>query len=174
MVQLANDPAAMLAHLSASAAGRMVLADTGGLHAVLYLMTTRPVTEAHRTAMGEALRTAVERSFKTWTASPEVQQETIARHEWRGRYVGFWHIHPPRRVGDGYAPGRPPGDEDLAVAREKGQFLTLVFQPDGFDLYDLSAVAADPRAAGPPSPLVRHRSADWARRFRDRPREATP
>ena len=116
MVELADDPAAMLALLSASPEGRQVLAGAGGLHAMLYQMTTEAPTPARRRAMDEVLRGAVLRYFKTWTASPELQLEAIGRHEWRGRYVGFWHLHPPRIASDGYAPGLEPSAEDLAIA----------------------------------------------------------
>ena len=132
-----------------------VLAGTGGLHAVLFQMTTEAPTPARRRALDEVLRGAVERHFKTWTASPEVQREGIERHEWRGRYVGFWHLHPPRITAGGYASGLEPSTEDLAIAVEQGQLLTLVFQPDGFDAYDLAPVSA----SGGCSPRFRRRSA---------------
>lgn len=166
MVELADDPAAMLALLSASPEGRQVLAGAGGLHALLYQMTTEGPTPARRRAMDDVLRGAVLRYFKTWTASPEVQLEAIGQHEWRGRYVGFWHLHPPRMASDGYAPGLEPSAEDLAIAVEMGQLLTLVFQPDGFDAYDLAAVSASGTATLSQARVVRHRSAAWELRFR--------
>ncbi len=60
----------------------------------------------------------------------------IESTEWRGRYVGFWHIHPPRLSSRGFESGIEPSHEDLRNAVELGQFLTFVFQPDGFDAYD--------------------------------------
>jgi hypothetical protein len=166
MAELKDEPAALLAFLSSSPPGREVLSGAGGLHALLYQMTTRPPGEAQRRAMETVLAEAVARYFKTWTASPETQLENIRRNDWSGRYVGFWHIHPPRLSADGYAPGIEPGLEDLAIAVEKGQLLTFVFQPEGFDAYDLAPVAA----AGTPSlsnaRVVRHRSPAWERRFR--------
>jgi hypothetical protein len=115
--------------------------------------------------MEEVLRGAVERYFKTWTLSPEAHREAIERHEWRGRHVGFWHLHPPRIASDGYAPGLEPSPEDLAIAVEVGQLLTLVFQPDGFDAYDLASLSASGSAALSSARVMRHRSADWKRRF---------
>ena len=129
-------------------------------------MTTEVPTPARRRAMDEVLRGAVLRYFKTWTASPEVQLEAIGRHEWRGRYVGFWHLHPPRIASDGYAPGLEPSAEDLAIAVEMGQLLTLVFQPDGFDAYDLAPVSASGMTKQSQARVVRHRSAAWKLRFR--------
>ncbi|HET9317788.1 MAG TPA: hypothetical protein VFQ51_19495 [Vicinamibacteria bacterium] len=169
MVALADDPASMLAFLSASSEGQRVLAGAGGLHALLHQMTTEPPTPARRRAMDEVLQGAVERFFKTWTVTPEVQLEAIGRHDWRGRYVGFWHLHPPRITSDGYAPGLEPSAEDLSIAMETGQLLTLVFQPDGFDAYDLAAVSAAGTAALSQARVVRHRSDAWKQRF-ERPR----
>lgn len=166
IVELADEPPAMLAFLSASPEGRHVLAGTGGLHALLFQMTSEPPTPARRRVMDEVLRGAVERYFKTWTTSPEVQREGIERHEWRGRYVGFWHLHPPRITSDGYTPGLEPSVEDLAIAVETGQLLTLVFQADGFDAYDLAAISAPGTAARSQPRVVSHRSAAWQRRFR--------
>jgi len=166
MAELRDDPAALLAFLSASAAGEEVLARTGGLHAVLYQVARHAPTPAERRALDEALRAAVARYFKTWTVSPETQLENIGRHDWRGRYVGFWHLHPPRLGPAGYEPGIEPSAEDLAIARDKGQLLTLVFQPDGFDLYDLSPVAASGNATLSQARVARHRSPAWERRFR--------
>ena len=58
--------------------------------------------------------------------------ETLAAGELpTGRYVGLWHSHP------GYPSGAPPSPDDLAVARAQGRFITLVFRPDGYDVYDL-------------------------------------
>ena len=166
LIVLEDDPAALLSFLSSSADGQHVLHSTGGLHALLYQMTTRPATPEQRAVLRRVVKGAVETHFKTWSLTPEVQREEITRHEWRGRYVGFWHIHPPRSGPGGYAPGMEPSLEDLALAAEKGQFLTLVFQPDGFDLYDLAGVAGSGRVSLSDARVVRHRSEAWARRFR--------
>jgi hypothetical protein len=104
--------------------------------------------------------------LKTWSVSPEVQRAMIEAHDWRGRYVGFWHVHPPRPDGSTYAPGLEPSLEDMVVALEKGQFLTIVFQPDGFDAYDLSPLSAAGRPDLSQARVIRHRSAGWQRRFR--------
>lgn len=166
MVELKDDPAALLALLSQSAPGQEVLKKTGGLHALLYQMTTRPPTEAQHRAMDQVVLGAVATHFKTWNVSPEMQLEIIGKNEWRGRYVGFWHVHPPRRGTGGYAPGLEPSMEDMTIAVEKGQFLTIVFQPDGFDVYDLSPLAVTRTPALSAARVIRHRSAEWERRFR--------
>jgi hypothetical protein len=168
MVALRDDPAEMLASLSSTPMGREVLAGAGGLHALLYRMTTQAPAAAERRAMDEVLRAAVARYFKTWTVTPETQAENIARHDWRGRYVGFWHLHPPRPGPGGPGAGLEPSLEDLQIAVEKGQLLTLVFQPDGFDLYDLSPLAGSGTPALSGARVVRHRSLEWMRRFQAR------
>jgi hypothetical protein len=165
MVELEDDPAALLAHLGRSPHGRDVLETSGGLHALLYQMTTRPPTAAQRGALDVVLRHAVATHFKTWTVSPAIQRDMIERHEWRGRYAGFWHIHPPRPDGATYAAGFEPSLEDMTLAVEKGQFLTIVFQPDGFDLYDLAPMAAAGRPDLSRARVVRHRAPAWAERF---------
>ena len=166
VVELKDDPAAVLALLSQSPQGQEVLKKTGGLHALLYQMTTRPPTDAQRRAMDQVVLGAVSTHFKTWSVSPEVQLEMIRKNDWRGRYVGFWHIHPPRQGTGAYAPGIEPSMEDMTVAIEKGQFLTIVFQPDGFDVYDLSPLALSGRPELSNMRVLRHRSAVWERRFR--------
>ena len=111
------------------------------------------------------LASAVHVHFKTWAIDPVAQQAMIAANDWSGRYVGFWHLHPPRPVPSGYGPGFEPSHEDMTIAVEHGQLLTLVFQADGFDGYDLGAMA---RAGGPDlskARVIRHRSAGWKRRF---------
>ena len=89
----------------------------------------------------------------------------IEKHEWRGRYVGFWHLHPPARGGGGLAAGLEPSMEDMQVAVEKQQFLTIVFQPDGFDAYDLEPLARAGRADLSLARVIRHRSPEWRARF---------
>lgn len=166
MVELKGHPAALLALLGQSEAGQEVLKKTGGLHALLYQMTTRPATDAQHRAMDQVVLGAVSTHFKTWNVTPEMQLEMIGKNQWRGRYVGFWHVHPPRQGPGGYAPGLEPSLEDMTIAVEKGQFLTIVFQPDGFDVYDLSPLSVTRTPALAAARVIRHRSAEWERRFR--------
>ncbi len=170
MVELKDDPKGLLDFLSRSPGGQQLLKTTGGLHALLFQMTSRPEPdEARRRALDRVLASAISVHFKTWSIDPELQLAMIRQNDWQGRYAGFWHLHPPRPAAQGYAPGLEPSLEDMTIAVERGQFLTIVFQPDGFDLYDLSALAV----AGTPdlsrSRVIRHRSKDWERRFREAP-----
>ena len=166
MVELREDPQALLDFLTASVDGQHILSSTGGLHAHLFQMTTRTPTAEQRRVLDGIVAGAVATHFKTWTVSPELQQEMIDRHDWRGRYVGFWHIHPPLRTNDGLAPGLEPSMEDMQIALEKQQLLTIVFHPDGFDAWDLEPLARAGRPDLSLAKIIRHRSPEWARRFR--------
>jgi len=166
MPELSADPKALLDFLSGSAEGLQVLSTAGGLHAHLHQMTTRPPTAEQRRVLDQVIASAITVVFKTWTVTPETQMEMIRDHDWEGRYVGFWHIHPPLRTAAGYGPGMEPSMEDMTIAVAEGQLLTLVYQPTGFDAYDLAPLAA----AGTPdlskARVVRYRSPEWERRFR--------
>jgi hypothetical protein len=48
---------------------------------------------------------------------------------------------------------------------ELGQFLTLVFQPDGFDAYDLSPLARTRTTNLARARVVSYRAPDWTLRF---------
>lgn len=165
MLEVRSNPKALLDLLTASVEGQQILSGTGGLHAHLYQMTTRTPTDAQRRVLDGILAAAVAVHFKTWTVTPEVQHAMIERNDWRGRYVGFWHIHPPRRTAGGFAAGFEPSMEDMTVALEKGQFLTLVFQPDGFDAYDLEPLSRAGQAVLSKARIVRYRSPDWGKHF---------
>lgn len=53
----------------------------------------------------------------------------------------------------------------MNLALEKGQFLTIVFQPDGFDVYDLEPLTSARQAVLSKARVIRYRSPEWARRF---------
>lgn len=165
MVNLESEPGKLLGFLQSSEDGREVLAKTGGLHALLYRISDQAPTDSDRELLRRTVDGAVATHFKTWTADPEIQQRMIRSTEWHGRYVGFWHIHPPRVVGTGFTEGIEPSFEDMNNAIELGQFLTLVFQPDGFDAYDLAPLAVARRPDLSLARVVRYRSPDWSRHF---------
>jgi hypothetical protein len=165
MLALGDDPAALLDFLTGSVEGQHVLAATGGLHAHLFQMTTRTPTAEQRRVLRGILDQAAAAHLRTWTVTPEVQRQMIETLDWRGRYVGFWHLHPPRTA-DALTAGLEPGMEDMRIAIEKQQLLTIVFQPDGFDAYDLEPLARAGRADLSLARVVRHRSPDWRGRFR--------
>jgi hypothetical protein len=165
MVSLRGDPARLLAFLESSPDGNAVLKGTGGLHALLYQMAQGNPTEPQTDLLERVTEGAVATYFKTWQADPGIQARMIEATDWRGRYVGFWHLHPPRLRGDGFESGIEPSVEDMRNAIELGQFLTLVFQPDGFDAYDLSPLARTGATNLKRAAVVSYRSADWTIHF---------
>ncbi len=165
MAGLREEPARLLAFLESTPDGREVLKGTGGLHALLYQMSRETPTERQWEILDNVIASAVAIYFKTWRADPEIQARMIEATDWRGRYVGFWHIHPPRIRGEGFQSGIEPSHEDLQNAVELGQFLTLVFQPDGFDAYDLSPLARTGAANLTRAQVVSYRSPDWKPHF---------
>ena len=162
---LEDEPARLLERLSSSPDGQQILSGTGGLHALLYQMANGEPTDAERALLRKVLDGAVATHFKTWSTDPAIQARMIETTEWRGRYVGFWHIHPPRFHSGELAPGLEPSVPDMTNAVELGQFLTVVFQPEGFDAYDLSALAGlgapDLRRAR----VTRYRDPEWRAAF---------
>jgi len=165
MLDLRSDPKALLDLLTGSVEGQQILSTTGGLHAHLFQMTTKTSTDDQRRVLDKILTSAVAVHFKTWTVTPDLQQAMIEQHDWQGRYVGFWHIHPPAPTVVGFTQGFEPSMEDMKVAVEKGQFLTIVFQPDGFDVYDLEPLAAARQPVLSKARVIRYRSPDWEKRF---------
>lgn len=165
MLDLRGEPQALLDFLTGSVEGKQLLAATGGLHAHLFQMTTTEPTVEQRRVLDRILAGAVAIHFKTWSATPEVQRAMIEKTDWRGRYVGFWHLHPPVRTSAGLVPGFEPSMEDMQIAIEKAQLLTLVFRPDGFDAYDLEPLARTGQPDLGKARVIRYRSPEWARRF---------
>jgi hypothetical protein len=165
MVALRREPARLLALLEASPDGREILEGTGGLHALLYQMASGTPTKQQAELLERVTASAVQSQFKTWRADPEIQARMIETTDWRGRYVGFWHIHPPRLRGEGFESGIEPSLEDMQNAVDLGQFLTLVFQPDGFDAYDLSPLALAGTASLARARVMSYRSPDWGPHF---------
>jgi hypothetical protein len=108
---------------------------------------------------------AVATHFKTWSTDPVIQARMIETTDWRGRYVGFWHIHPPRLRAGELAEGIEPSVPDMTQAIELGQFLTVVFQPEGFDAYDLSALAAARATDLRRARVTRYRDPSWKDAF---------
>jgi hypothetical protein len=165
MVSLRSDPARLLAFLESSPDGNAVLKGTGGLHALLYQMAQGSPTEQQTALLDRVTESSVATFFKTWRADPGIQARMIESTDWSGRYVGFWHIHPPRLRSDGFESGIEPSVEDMQNAIDLGQFLTLVFQPEGFDAYDLSPLARTGTANLTRARVVSYRSRDWALHF---------
>jgi hypothetical protein len=121
--------------------------------------------ERRRRPLDLAVTTLLRNTADSFTLVPRRQLECIIAHEWSGRLVGPWHLHPPAWGAEGLAPGEGPSPDDLAIARGVGQFLTIVFRPDGFDVHDLSSPVGGPAPALGPERRIEHRSAAWREHF---------
>ncbi|HSF18168.1 MAG TPA: hypothetical protein VLK65_21720 [Vicinamibacteria bacterium] len=170
MVRLDTDPERLFELLQSSADGKRLLETTGGLHALLYQMSTKAPTDEQRKLLRQVVASAVATHFKTWSTEPLIQAKMIETTDWRGRYVGFWHIHPPRLQGADIAVGIEPSYADMSNAVELGQFLTIVFQPDGFDAYDLSPLARTGAPDLTRAQRISYRSPVWRSHFLERAR----
>lgn len=106
-----------------------------------------------------------ENAAGTFVFEPRAQLALIVATDWCGRYVGRWHTHPPHYAEAGWTGGDVPSFEDMQNAARDGQFLTVAFQPDGFDLYDASALGEAGRVDLALLKLTRYRSAAWRERF---------
>ena len=173
LVALGNRPRELLSFLESTPEGRRLLENTGGLHALLYRLAAETALTARDLGL---LKTIVANTvaihFKTWTTDPLIQARMIERTDWRGRYVGFWHTHPPRVTRAGFQEGIEPSVADLRNAIELGQFITIVFQPEGFDVYDLSRLARLGREDLSQTERISYRSENWGPHFLSRLRLA--
>jgi hypothetical protein len=108
--------------------------------------------------------TVLRNTSDSYIFDPDTQFAAIVSQDWSGRYVGRWHTHPPARRAAGWGGADIPSGPDMDIASKEGQNMVFVFQPDGFDFYDLS-----PMAGGAPELAkclkTEYRSAAWRARF---------
>jgi hypothetical protein len=113
-----------------------------------------------------AVETILRNGSDSFTLHPREQLETIMAQEWtEGRLLGLWHLHPPGWSEGGFVAAAPPSPDDRQIARANGQFLTLVFRPDGFDLHDLQTAPLGPVPPESPERLIEYRSETWRAHF---------
>lgn len=106
----------------------------------------------------------VRNATDSYIFDPESQLSAIVSQSWSGRYLGRWHTHPPHAAARGWTNADGPSPPDMDIAVQEGQNIVLVFDPDGFDLYDLAPLAG----AKPDLNEVlkdSYRSDAWRRRF---------
>lgn len=163
LVKVAGDPGAIAA-LCESRAGEVAQVDTHGLLKVatarLRLSSPGSAEEVRR-----ALLTVARNAAPTYSMGPEEQLALITASDWKGRYVGGWHTHAPKHEDGGWAGGDVPSYEDMRNAIQFGQYLTLSFQPDGFDLYDAEALGDAKRVDLSLLRVIRYRSPAWRAHF---------
>jgi hypothetical protein len=112
-----------------------------------------------------AVLTVAQNSAPTYVHEPLQQLEVVARTEWRGRYAGMWHTHAPHEREGGWGAGDGPSFEDMQNAIAAGQYLTLAFQPDGFDLHDASPLSDAGKVDLTLVKVIRYRSPSWRAHF---------
>lgn len=164
-----DDPAALAAMYARDPEGMKLIDEHGLLERYLKSLPAwerKGVPSEQRDKVRRLTVEAVlETSGDTYISDPDSQFESILSQDWTGRYAGRWHSHPPNFTRSGWLDGGIPSDNDLAIAVEAGQNLTVAFHPDGFTVYDLSALDA---STGPDLSKVRrieHRSPAWRARF---------
>ena len=113
-----------------------------------------------------ALVTVARNAAPTYSLGPEELLALVTDADWEGRYVGGWHTHAPHDQNGEWVGGDVPSFEDMQNAIQYGQYLTLSFQPDGFDLYDAEALGDAKRVDLKLLKVIRYRSAVWREHFR--------
>jgi hypothetical protein len=163
LVKVSRDPRA-IAEWSQAHPAEIAAVDAHGLLKVA-LARFRLGTMGSSEEVQRALLTVARNAAATYSFGPEEQLALITGREWQGRYVGAWHTHSPHDVGGAWGGGDVPSFEDMRNAVEFGQFLTLSFQPDGFDLYDAEPLGDAKRIDLKLVKVIRYRSAEWRTHF---------
>ena len=122
-------------------------------------------TAGSRAEVRRALLTIARNAAPTYSMGPEEQLTLITAADWQGRYVGGWHTHAPHDVNGAWVGGDVPSFEDMQNAIQYGQYLTLSFQPDGFDLYDAEEIGEAKRVDLKLLKVIRYRSPAWREHF---------
>lgn len=136
-------------------------------HGLLRVGVAR-LRKGHITAAAEVQRaviTVARNTASTYSLSPEDQFALIASRNWSGRYVGRFHTHAPHQSNGEWIGSDAPSFEDMQNAVQAGQYLTVSFQPDGFDLYDAAPLADPGRIDLRLLKVIRYRSASWRSHF---------
>ncbi|GEM_PF-2853562 len=163
LVKVSRDPQAIAA-LAQARAEEVAAVDTHGLLKVA-LARYRLGTKGSAEEVQRALLTVARNAAPTYSFGPEEQLALITARDWQGRYVGAWHTHSPHDTGAGWGGGDVPSFEDMQNAIAFGQFLTLSFQPDGFDLYDAAQLGDARRIDLKLVRVIRYRSPSWRAHF---------
>ena len=163
LVKVSRDPRA-IALLSQARAAEIAAVDTHGLLKVA-LARFQLGTKGAAEEVQRALLTVARNAAPTYSFGPEEQLALITGRDWQGRYVGAWHTHSPHDVGGAWGGGDVPSFEDMRNAVEFGQFLTLSFQQDGFDLYDAEPLGEAKRIDLKLVKVIRYRSPEWRAHF---------
>ncbi|MBX7187487.1 MAG: hypothetical protein K1Y01_20250 [Vicinamibacteria bacterium] len=164
LVKAAGDARA-IAGLCERRAAQVAVIDTHGLLKVA-VARFRLGSPGSAEEVRRALLTVAQNAAPTYSLGPEEQLTLVTSTDWQGRYVGGWHTHAPHHANGGWIAGDVPSFEDMQNAIQYGQYLTLAFQPDGFDLYDAEALGDAKRVDLSLLKVIRYRSAEWREHFR--------
>lgn len=123
--------------------------------------------------------TVLENGADSYLINEYEKLDAVSQLEWAGRYVGRWHIHTPQILSTGWHEGPTshpyaknaglePTPTDLNLLPVDGQSiegrgLTIIFFPDGFDVFDLFTGKKNPYSRK----VVSYRSAAWKSHFRE-------
>ncbi len=160
------DPAALAALFAEQSESLSLLDQHGQLEREVALFRERAERgvslERRRRPFDMAVDTVLRNGSDTFTMHPREQLVSVIEHEWtEGRLVGLWHLHPPSWSPGGFLAAAPPSPDDRQIARANGQFLTIVFRPDGFDLHDLQSSPFGPAPSATAERLIEYRSEAW-------------
>ncbi|MFI5349221.1 MAG: hypothetical protein ACHQ2Z_06740 [Elusimicrobiota bacterium] len=123
-------------------------------------MPQENIDKVLRVTLDGLLRNATD----SYVFDPKSQLDAIVSQSWSGRYIGRWHTHPPRARAHGWGGADGPSPPDMDIAVQEGQNMVIVFDPDGFDLYDLAPLEGK---APDLNKILKdsYRSAAWRDRF---------
>jgi hypothetical protein len=163
LVKVSQDPEG-IARFSEGRAAELTLIDVHGLlkNAAARFRLGAPGSAEE---MRRAVLTVAQNAAPTYSLGDEERLALVASADWQGRYVGGWHTHAPHDANGEWVSGDVPSFEDMQNAVQYGQYLTLSFQPDGFDLYDAEALGEVKRVDLKLLKVIRYRSAAWREHF---------
>ena len=131
--------------------------------------------ERRDSALHSVVDIVAESAADHYSSNFNAQLETMLHDEWRGRYAGPWHCHPPYAGPDGWLDSNTPSDADYAAALKAAsndasetpgtQEIVIVFMAGGFDIYPLLGIGKD--SPFDPAEHFSYRSADWRLHFQD-------
>jgi hypothetical protein len=110
-----------------------------------------------------AVDTVAQASVDRYTMKARDELEATLGHDWPGRYLGHWHLHPPDAGPDGWLDSNNPSDYDYDAASKNARELVIVFMRDGFDVHDLLDVGKEPPFKE--APFFSYRSPGWRPHF---------
>jgi hypothetical protein len=126
-----------------------------------------PSKEKREEFFRQAVDTVLESSAHSFVLTVDSQLPAMCKDEWSGRYVGRWHVHPPDYQPETWAAAEPPSDDDMEIAQRNGQNLTIAFDPQGFDVYDLSALYGSTGLDASKIGKITYRNPQWGEHFQE-------